>query len=134
LLAAFHLIYCARVEGQVAPVAMLGALNAIPEDALPPFAKKRVRIFPHNDDAGRVAGARWAAQLLVEVDGFSFAGLSRADGTPVKDLNDFAHVHPDQWESQREVIEEAFSFAQEGPPRASDGGADNEYRAVRKAA
>ena len=137
LLAALHLAWCAGVEGQVAPVAILGASNAIPDDALRYFAGKRVRIFQHDDAAGRDAGALWAAQLIaagVDVDGYSFAELSRADGHTVKDLNDFAHVHPDQWEEQREIIEEAFSFAPEGPPRASDGAADKEYRTVQKAA
>ena len=101
LIAAFHLAWCAGVEGQVAPVAILGASNALPEDTFPYFAGKRVRIFPHGDEAGIYAGARWAAQLLaagVDVDGYSFTGLPRADAGAVKDLNDFAHVHPDQWE------------------------------------
>jgi hypothetical protein len=121
LLAAFHLAWCAGVEDLVAAIAMLGASNRIPEDALRRFAGKRVRIFQHDDDAGRNAGALWAAQLMaegVDVDGYSFAGLSRVNGSSVNDLNDFTHVHPDQWEEQREIIEEAFSFALEGPPRA----------------
>ena len=86
LLAALHLAWCAGVEGQVAPVAILGASNAIPDDALRYFAGKRVRIFQHDDAAGRDAGALWAAQLIaagVDVDGYSFAELSRADGHTV---------------------------------------------------
>jgi hypothetical protein len=113
LLAALHLIWCAGVEDQVAPVAILGASNSIPQDALPHFAGKRVRLFPHDDEAGRDAGARWAAQLVtadVDVDGFSFTGLMRVDDMPVKDLNDFAHVDPDQWESQRGITDNAFLF------------------------
>ena len=135
-LAAFHLVWCAGLEDHVAPVAMFGASNRIREDVLPHFAGKRVRIFQHDDDPGRNAGALWAAQLIaagVEVDGYSFAGLSRVDGGAVKDLNDFAHVHPDQWEEQRNIIEEAFSFALEGPLRGSGGIADREYRAVQTA-
>jgi hypothetical protein len=118
LLAAFHFAWCAAVEGRVAPVAMLGASNAIPGHALRHFAGKQVRILQHDDEAGRDAGALWAAQLIAagaEVDGYSFAGLTRGDGKAVKDLNDFAHVHPDQWEEQRNTIEEAFSFALEKP-------------------
>jgi hypothetical protein len=137
LLAAFHLAWCLGVESQIAPVAMLGASNRIPEDALQHFAGKRVRIFQHDDQPGRDAGAVWAAQLTavgVEVDGFDFGGLLRADGEAVKDLNDFAHVHPDQWEEQRNIIEEAVSFAQEGPPRASEHGAERDYRTAQRAA
>ena len=125
--AAFHLAWCAGVENLVAPVAMLGAGLSICDDALRHFAGKRVRVFPHDDEAGRNAGALWAAQLIaagVEVDGYSFAGLSRADGHSVKDLNDFAHVHPDQWEEQRNIIEEAFSFALGGAPELSNGTAN----------
>ena len=89
LLAAFHLAWCAGVESQIAPVAVLGARNEIPDDALPHFAGKRVRIFPDNDKEGQDAKERWAAQLLAagaDVDSYSFAGLLRADGAPVKDL------------------------------------------------
>ena len=127
ILAAVHLAWCAGVEDRVAVIAMLGASNRIPEDVLPHFAGKRVRVFQHDDQAGRNAGALWAAQLIaagVEVDGYSFAGLSRADRGAVKDLNDFAHVHPDLWEEQRNIIEEAFSFALGGPPEVSNGAAN----------
>ena len=73
------------------PVAMLGASQRIHADALPMFAGKRVRIFGHDDEAGRGAVERWAAQLAsvgADVDAFSFAGLVQTDGKPVKDLND----------------------------------------------
>jgi hypothetical protein len=55
------------------------------------FTGKRVRIFGHDDDAGRAAVERWAAQLATvnaDVDAFRFAGLVQTDGKPVKDLND----------------------------------------------
>ncbi len=127
LLAAFHLAWCDGVEERIAAVAMMGASNRIPEDALRYFADKRVRIFPHHDKAGSDAGKLWAWQLIaagVKADGFSFAGLMRADGVPIQDLNDFAHVHPDQWEAEREAIEEAFSFAA-GSPQQGDSGVDD---------
>ena len=76
---------------QCVPVAMLGASQRIHADALPMFAGKRVRIFGHDDEAGRGAVERWAAQLATvgaDVDAFSFAGLVQVDGKPVKDLND----------------------------------------------
>ncbi len=80
-----------RRDVQCAPVAMLGASQRIHADALPMFAGKRVRIFGHDDEAGRGAVERWAAQLAsvgANVDAFSFAGLVQTDGKPVKDLND----------------------------------------------
>ena len=73
------------------PVAMLGASQRIHADALPMFTGKRVRIFGHDDEAGRGAVERWAVQLAsvgADVDAFSFAGLHQGDGKPVKDLND----------------------------------------------
>ena len=73
------------------PVAMLGATQRIHADALPMFARKRVRIFGHDDEAGRGAVERWARQLAdvgADVDAFSFGGLVKVDGTPAKDLND----------------------------------------------
>ena len=76
---------------QCSPVAMLGASQRIHADALPMFTGKRVRIFGHEDEAGRLAVERWAAQLepvAADVDAFSFAGLRQVDGSPVKDLND----------------------------------------------
>ena len=78
-------------DAQCAPVAMLGASQRIHPDALPLFTGKRVRIFGHEDEAGRGAVERWAAQLAsvgADVDAFSFAGLQQMDGQPVKDLND----------------------------------------------
>lgn len=76
---------------QCVPVAMLGASQRIHADALPMFAGKRVRIFGHDDDAGKGAVERWAAQLALvgaNVDAFRFAGLQQIGGKPVKDLND----------------------------------------------
>jgi hypothetical protein len=80
-----------RRDVQCSPVAMLGATQRIHPDALPMFTGKRIRIFGHDDEAGRAGVERWAGQLATvgaEVDAFCFAGLRRADGQPVKDLND----------------------------------------------
>ncbi len=88
-LAAHSLAICEQVS--CAPVAMLGSTQRIHADALPLFAKKRVRIFGHSDDPGRLAVERWARQLAsvdADVDAFTFDGLAMADGQPVKDLND----------------------------------------------
>jgi len=81
----------AKRDVQCAPVAMLGASQRIHPDALPLFTGKRVRIFGHDDEAGRGAVERWAGQLAsigADVDAFSFAGLQQMNGKPVKDLND----------------------------------------------
>jgi hypothetical protein len=97
LLAAHYLAMCeqashpAKRDVQCSPVAMLGASQRIHADALPLFTGKRVRIFGHDDEAGRAAVERWARQLAsvgADVDAFSFAGLRQVDGNPVKDLND----------------------------------------------
>ncbi len=104
LLAACHFITAEEREIEVAPVAMLGGCARIHADALPLFAGKRVRIFPHVDPTGANAVNRWAEQLAdvaAEVDAFSFAGLRRTDGEQVKDFCDLAAVHPDDFEQHR---------------------------------
>lgn len=78
-------------EVRCAPVAMLGASLKIHPDALTLFRGKQIRVFPHADRAGRAAAVRWAAQLQsvgADVNAFDFEGLCRANGEPVKDLND----------------------------------------------
>jgi hypothetical protein len=94
MLAAFHFILNAGA-GDVLPVAMLGrgAGVRIDAQALALLAGRRVRIYPHADaDGGGVKSAHvWAQQLHAvgcTVDLFSFQGLMRRDGKPVKDLND----------------------------------------------
>ena len=95
LIAALHFIFEHGREGDVFPVAMLGAKQRIHADALPYFSGKRVRIFAHADEAGRDGAEGWARQLEAvgcEVDCFSFEGLRKADGSPVKDLNDCTQI------------------------------------------
>ena len=104
LLAALHFISCESREAHCSPVAMLGASQRIHPDALLLFAGKRVRIFGHDDEAGRAAVELWAGQLEpvgADVDAFTFAGLRQVDGQPVKDLNDLTSIHADDFEAER---------------------------------
>ena len=99
--------------GKLGVVAMLG-ISLIPEKELRHFKGKHVRIFADADGPGLQAEGRWWHQLEAagaKVDGYSFEGLLRSNGTPVKDLNDFALIDPDQWEAERDAIEKAFSFS-----------------------
>lgn len=102
MLAVLHLAHALGCADRVAPVAMLGAAQRIVADALPLFAGRRVRIFPHADAAhedgtapGLEAAARWQDQLTAagaDVDVFDLAGIPGADGVLCKDLNDLARV------------------------------------------
>ena len=97
-LAAVHFITKENQLADVFPLAMLGASQRIHEDALHALAGKKVRILPHVDAAGKSGAERWTAQLHAigaKVDIFDFTGLRKADGSPVKDLNDAAQIHPD---------------------------------------
>ena len=106
LLAAFHFIHCEGREGNVAPVALLGASQRIHEDALPLLAGKRVRLYPHTDNAGNDAADRWARQLEsvgADADAFDFAGLHQTNGEAVGDLNDCSSICADDFEANPEL-------------------------------
>ena len=110
-LAAHHFLVAEGREDDTAAVAMLGAWNSIPEDALLFLSNKRVRLFPHLDTAGREAAVRWTRQLErvgCTVDAFDFRGLTRADGEPVKDLNDLALIDADCFEAERANLVEVL--------------------------
>jgi hypothetical protein len=95
LLAAFHLIIAAGRVGDVAAVAMMSAAPLIHLEALRFFRGKRVRLFPHADQAGFSACERWAGQLVhagAKVDAFSLAGLQDAEGESIKDLNELVRA------------------------------------------
>ena len=99
-LAALHFIVKAGSErlADVFPLAMLGASQRIHPDALHALAGKTVRIYPHVDPAGKLGAERWTEQLHAigaKVDIFDFTGLRKADGSPVKDLNDCTRIHAD---------------------------------------
>ncbi len=107
LLAAHHFIHAHGREADVATVAMLGASNTIPADALPLFAGKRVRIMAHADDAGIEAARRWKRQLDTvgaHVDAADFTGLLMADGTRAKDLNHCTQLRPEDQPQLEDLI------------------------------
>ena len=111
LLAAHHFIVAEDREADTAAVAVLGAANDLPEDALLHLANKRVRLFPHADAAGRAAALRWTRQLErvgCEVDAFDFVGLICSDGEVVEDLNDFALLDANQFEAEHADLMEVL--------------------------
>jgi len=116
LLAAFHFAQAEGAAERVGVVAMLGASNSIPADALPHFKGKRVRIFPHDDEAGLKAAAGWEKQLRTagaETDCFNVGGVLLDGGGIGKDLNDIAQIDADAFEGDRELWN-LFNFTETG--------------------
>ena len=106
LLAVLHFALVEGGAGNVAPVAMLGASNAIHADALPAFVGRRVRLFPHADDAGKSAAFRWAQQLTdagAAVEVFILPEVRTVAGERCKDVNDLTRLDADGFELHREL-------------------------------
>ena len=101
LLAAFHFLWLAEAVAGTTAVAMLGAANSLPPEALGLFAGKRVRIVPHRDHpdkkgrrAGIEAALRWHQQLQgagATVDLLPMEALA-SGREPVKDLNELCRL------------------------------------------
>ncbi len=105
-LAAYHFAVIEETLGALQPVAMLGAAQRIAPDAIPHFAGKRIRIFPHLDGAGAGAALRWEAQLRnarIAAHCYDLAGITRDDGASVKDLNDLTRISANDFEANREL-------------------------------
>jgi hypothetical protein len=115
-LAAFGHMWASGVERLVAPVCITGASNRLPKEAIASFIGKRVRIFVHDDPTGYDAAIKWKSQLagIARVDRWSFRGLRKSNGEPVKDLNDLLLIDYDQWEQHRKLVDSVMSFAVEG--------------------
>ncbi len=106
LLAAHHFIVAEGQQDHAGAVAMLGASNKIPAEALPMFKNKAVRVFPHLDESGQKAAVCWETQLRAagaDVHCFSLAGLSMTSGEAVADLNDLTSIDADQFEAERDL-------------------------------
>lgn len=106
-LAALHFSLHGRAD--CVPITFLGAgvAGEIHPDALPLLRGKRVRFYPHADKSGGAAVEKWAGQFAAiggALDGFSFEGLRKRDGSPVKDLNDCTSIHPDDAGKLAEVL------------------------------
>lgn len=117
LLAALHFAQAEGAAERVGVVAMLGASNAIPNDALPYFKNIRVRIFPHGDEAGQKAAAGWEKQLRAagsETDCFRIGGVALDGGGASKDLNDLVRMDADAFEGDRDLWS-LFNFTEARP-------------------
>ena len=115
LLAALSLAWEEELDEFVAPVAMLGAAHKIPDNALPYFKGKRVRIYPHLDDAGRKAAVVWERQLRragADARSVSLAGIRMDSGQEAKDLNDVCRMSLADFARDR-TLWNLFAFAGE---------------------
>jgi len=104
LLAAHALIWAEGREADAAAVTILGAGNDIAHEALEAFRGRRVRFVVHADEAGTKGLTNWGAKLqgiAAGMDSISFGTLHRADGKPVKDLNDALLVDATTFEKAR---------------------------------
>jgi hypothetical protein len=115
-LAALHFAQAEGAAERVGIVAILGASNSIPADALNHFKNKRVRVFPHDDPAGLKAAANWEKQLRTagaETDCFLVGGVALDGGGISKDLNDLVRMDADAFEADRDLWN-LFNFTEAG--------------------
>jgi hypothetical protein len=96
------------VADLLAPVCMSASSARIPEDALPLFRDKRVRIFVHHDEAGESAAGKWAKQLrgiTAKTDGYLFI-------PPVKDLNELIRSSAEYKQRHRSELLQIMHFVE----------------------
>jgi hypothetical protein len=108
-LATLHFALTQNRKG-ILPIAILGrGVSRLHPDALQYLCKERVRIFPHNDsDGGSYGNAELLAKQLqglgCEVDFFVFKGLTKTNGSPIKDLNNCTEIATGQQLKLKELF------------------------------
>jgi CHC2 zinc finger len=110
-LSALHFALVKKRTG-ILPVAILGrrqGLRGLHPESLEHFRGRRVRIVPHNDADGcsyqaALAWCRQLKKLRCEVDFFTFKGLRKTNGAPVKDLNDCVELAVGQLDKLEELF------------------------------
>jgi hypothetical protein len=115
-LAAAHFAIQSGCIDDLGIVVMLGAGARIPDECIPFFGERHVRIFIHDDgekESGMKAARAWAEQIrgtAGRVDGVTFDGLLQSDGEPVRDLNDLCSVDPVSYEARRDFLDGIMDF------------------------
>jgi hypothetical protein len=94
LLSAAWLSYAATADGPPwIPIGFLGSCCNFTPWQLAKASRRLVRMFVHDDDAGRAAAERWtdslnSADCIVELLHVGRLAQAKPDGKPVEDLND----------------------------------------------
>lgn len=104
-LAAFDFMLREGKVVSVAPVTMLSASASIEDSAVAYFHDKRVRMFPHYDEAGTKAAGRWTEQLngiASAIDYFQFSQFPHIND--LADLNSGLNSVPPTITISEEVL------------------------------
>ena len=104
-LAVFDFMLREGKVNMVAPVTMLSASTSIEDGALNHFHNKRVRMFPHHDEAGIKAAHRWTSQLRAvteEIDYWDFSQFPNIND--LADLNSALNAVPPSLVISEEVL------------------------------
>lgn len=90
-LAAFTVAWLAGAADRVGVLCLPGAGRGLPSVVTEELQGRRVRVIRQADKAGHKAAAAWLESLTaagISADCVNLDGLTRADGTPAKDLAD----------------------------------------------
>lgn len=90
-LAAFTVAWLVGAADRVGVLCLPGASRGLPDVVTEKLQGRRVRVIRQADKAGHKAAAAWLESLTaagISADCIDFDGLTRADGTPAKDLAD----------------------------------------------
>ena len=90
-LAALLLAWAGDIADQVGVVCLAGASKPLPPAVLDTLRGRRCRVIRQTDPAGHKAALAWAESIHaagIAVDLANLDGLTRADGTPSKDVAD----------------------------------------------